>query len=147
MRIALGSDHRGYPLKERLKALLSGEGHEIVDVGTGSAESADYPDYGLAVARKTATGEVDRGIVVCATGIGMTIAANKVDGVRAALCHTVEDARMSRLHNDANVLSLSEKSLDDPALGDLVRTWLETGFEGGRHERRLDKIRAYERSR
>jgi ribose 5-phosphate isomerase B len=147
MRIALGSDHRGWPLKERLKALLSGGGHEIVDVGTDSAESTDYPVYALAVAEKVASGEVDRGIVVCASGIGMSIAANKVDGVRAALCRTVEDARMSRLHNDANVLALSERSLQDPALEDLVRTWLETPFEGGRHQRRLDRIRRYEQGR
>ena len=147
MRIALGSDHRGWPLKERLKALLSGGGHEIVDVGTDSAESTDYPVYALAVAEKVAPGEVDRGIVVCASGIGMSIAANKVDGVRAALCRTVEDARMSRLHNDANVLALSERSLQDPALEDLVHTWLETPFEGGRHQRRLDRIRRYEQGR
>jgi ribose 5-phosphate isomerase B len=147
VRIALGSDHRGYPLKERLKELLTGEGHEIVDVGTDSVDSADYPEYGLAVAAKTASGEVDRGIVVCASGIGMSIAANKVDGVRAALCHTVEEARMSRRHNDANVLALSEKRLRDPALEDLVHTWLETEFEGGRHRRRLEKISRYEQGR
>jgi len=147
VRIALGSDHRGWPLKERLRELLAREGHEIVDVGTGSAESTDYPVYGLAVAGKVASGEVDRGIVVCATGIGMSIAANKVDGVRAALCHTVDEARMSRRHNDANVLALSEKRLNDPALDELVHTWLETPFEGGRHQRRLDRIRQYEQGR
>ena len=147
MRIAIGSDHRGWPLKERLKRLLSGGGHEIVDAGTGSAESADYPVYGIAVAERVAAGEVDRGIVVCGSGIGMSIAANKVDGVRAALCRTVEDARMSRLHNDANVLALSEMTMEDPRLEELVRTWLETEFEGGRHQRRLDRIREYERGR
>lgn len=147
MRIALGSDHRGWPLKERLKELLAPQGHEIIDLGPDSAESTDYPVYGLAVAGKVASGEADRGIVACASGIGMSIVANKVDGVRAALCHTVEEARMSRLHNDANVLALSEKRLRDPALEELVRVWLQTEFEGGRHLRRLDRITDYERGR
>jgi ribose 5-phosphate isomerase B len=147
LKIAIGSDHRGYPLKERLKELLSGDGHEIVDVGTGSTDPADYPDSAFSVAEKTAGGEADRGIVICGSGIGTSIAANKVDGVRAALCRTVNDARMTRLHNDSNVLALSESSMDDERLEEMVRVWLETEFEGGRHQRRVDKITDYEKNR
>jgi ribose 5-phosphate isomerase B len=147
LKIAIGSDHRGYPLKERLKELLSGDGHEIVDVGTGSTDPADYPDSAFSVAEKTAGGEADRGIVICGSGIGTYIAANKVDGVRAALCRTVNDARMTRLHNDSNVLALSESSMDDERLEEMVRVWIETEFEGGRHQRRVDKITDYEKNR
>ena len=147
MKIAIGSDHRGYSLKERLKKLLSGDGHEIVDVGTGSEDSADYPDYAIPVAEKTADGEVDRGIVICGSGIGMSIAANKVAGARAALVRTVEDALMTRRHNDSNVLALSEASMEDEQLDEIVRVWLETEFEGGRHQRRVDKIIDYEKTR
>lgn len=134
-------------MKERLKELLSGDGHEIVDVGTGSTDPADYPDSAFSVAEKTAGGEADRGIVICGSGIGTSIAANKVDGVRAALCRTVNDARMTRLHNDSNVLALSESSMDDERLEEMVRVWLETEFEGGRHQRRVDKITDYEKNR
>ncbi len=144
MKIAVGSDHRGYLLKERLKKMLEKLGHEIVDLGSMNAEPADYPDFGIPVAEMTAKGDVDRGIVVCGSGIGMSIAANKVKGVRAALCRTVDEARMTRRHNDSNVLALSEKSGDDPQVEDLVRIWLETEFEGGRHRQRIDKIRDYE---
>jgi len=147
LKIAIGSDHRGYPLKERLKELLSGDGHEIVDVGTGSTDPADYPDSAFSVAEKTAGGEADRGIVICGSGIGTSIAANKVDGIRAALCRTVNDARMTRLHNDSNVLALSESSMDDERLEEMVRVWIETEFEGGRHQRRVDKITDYEKNR
>jgi len=147
LKIAIGSDHRGYPLKERLKELLSGDGHEVVDVGTGSTDPADYPDSALSVAEKTAGGETDRGIVICGSGIGTSIAANKVDGVRAALCRTVNDARMTRRHNDSNVLALSESSMDDERLEEMVRVWIETEFEGGRHQRRVDKITDYEKNR
>ena len=147
MKIAIGSDHRGYPLKERLKELLSGDGHEIVDVGTDSTDPADYPDSAFSVAEKTAGGEADRGIVICGSGIGTSIAANKVDGVRAALCRTVNDARMTRRHNDSNVLALSKNSMDDERLEEMVRVWLETEFEGGRHQRRVDKITDYEKNR
>ncbi len=145
MKIALGSDHRGYPLKERLKTMLAGKGYEILDMGTGSTESVDYPDYAIPVAEKTVTGEVDRGIVICGTGIGVSIAANKVRGARAALCKTVDDARMTRRHNDSNVLALSAKSMDDPSIEELVLVWLETGFDGGRHKARIDKISDYEK--
>jgi ribose 5-phosphate isomerase B len=147
LKIAVGSDHRGYPLKERLKELLSGDGHEIVDVGTGGTEPVDYPDFAISVAEKTASGEVDRGIVVCGSGIGVSIAANKVDGARAALCRTVDDARITRRHNDSNVLALSEDSMEYDRIDELVRVWLDTEFEGGRHQRRVDKITEYEKKR
>ena len=144
MKIAVGSDHRGYALKERIIAFLEDLGHEAVDLGTGSEESVDYPDFAIPVAEKVASGEVERGILICGSGVGMSIAANKVKGVRAALCRTVGDARMTRMHNDSNVLTLSEKSMEDPEIDELVKVWLETGYEGERHQKRLDKITDYE---
>ncbi len=147
MRIAIGSDHRGFSLKERIKDLLAGEGHEIVDAGTYSEDPADYPDYAIPVAEMTVRGEVDRGIVICGSGIGVSIAANKVDGARAAMVRTVDDARLTRLHNDSNVLALSEASGSYDRLDEMIDVWLETGFEGGRHKRRLDKITEYEKKR
>ncbi len=144
MKVAVGSDHRGYLLKERLKKMLAGEGHEVVDLGTGSTESVDYPDFGISVAEMTASGDVERGIVICGSGIGISIAANKVNGARAALCRTVDQALMTRRHNDSNVLALSEESQDDPDVEELVRTWLATPFDGGRHQLRVDKITGYE---
>jgi len=144
MRVAIGSDHRGFALKERLKEMLAGAGHAVIDEGCASAEPADYPDYAFPVAEKVARGEADRGILICGSGIGMSIAANKVRGVRAALCRTVEDARMTRMHNDSNVLALSEQSMNDPSIEELVTVWLTTPFEGGRHARRIEKITAYE---
>jgi ribose 5-phosphate isomerase B len=144
VKIAVGSDHRGYALKERIAALLEDLGHETVDLGTGSAESVDYPDFAFPVAEKVASGEVERGILVCGSGIGMSIAANKVKGVRAALCRTVDDARMTRKHNDSNVLTLSEKSIEYPEIDELIEVWLDTEYEGERHQRRLDKITDYE---
>jgi ribose 5-phosphate isomerase B len=146
LKIAIGSDHRGWALKERIKKLLAGDGHEIVDVGTDSEDSADYPDYAIPVAEKTAGGETDRGIVVCGSGIGVSIAANKVDGARAALVWTVRDAEMTRRHNDSNVLALSE-TVDEEHLDEIVRVWIDTEFEGGRHQRRVDKITDYENKR
>ncbi len=144
MKIAVGCDHRGYALKERIAALLEDLGHEAVDLGTGSDESVDYPDFAIPVAEKVASGEVERGILVCGSGVGMSIAANKVKGVRAALCRTVGDARMTRRHNDSNVLTLGEKSIEDPEIDKLIRVWLDTEYEGERHQRRLDKITDYE---
>jgi ribose 5-phosphate isomerase B len=144
LKIAVGSDHRGYPLKDRITRQLRAGGHEVVDLGCDGTDSADYPDYAFAVAEKVAAGEADRGILVCGSGIGMSIAANKVKGIRAALCHSIDDARMTRKHNDSNVLSLSAKSMEDPRIEELVRVWLETPFEGGRHIRRIDKIIEYE---
>ncbi len=145
MKVALGADHRGFPLKERLRPMLENLGHAVVDVGSTSDESVDYPDYAFPVAEMVSRGEVERGILVCGSGVGMSIAANKVRGVRAALCRTVEDARMTRQHNDSNVLTLSEKKYDDDDVEELVTVWLETPFEGGRHQRRRDKISAYEK--
>jgi ribose 5-phosphate isomerase B len=147
VRIAIGADHRGYPLKERLKKTLEARGHEVIDEGCASTESVDYPDFAFPVGERVAGGGAERGILVCASGIGMSIAANKVRGVRAALCRTVDDARMTREHNDSNVLTLSERGIDDPDLDRLVAVWLETPFAGERHKRRIDKILAYERSR
>lgn len=144
MKVAIGSDHRGYKLKSRLKDLLEGRGHEVMDLGTGDQESVDYPDYAFPVSGKVAAGEADRGILICGSGIGMSIAANKVRGIRAALCRTVWDAEMTRKHNDSNVLALSEKSGDDPAVDEVVLTWINTPFEGGRHLRRINKIADYE---
>ena len=147
MKIAIGSDHRGWSLKERIKKLLAGEGHEILDFGTDSDDPADYPDYAIPVAEKTAAGEVDRGILICGSGIGVSIAANKVKGARAAQVRTVNDAEMTRRHNDSNVLALSEAMGDDEHLDEIIRVWLDTRFEGGRHKRRVDKITDYENKR
>lgn len=147
LKVAVGSDHRGYLLKQRIREMLESEGHEVLDLGTDSTESADYPDFGISVAEKTAGGEVERGIVVCGSGIGISIAANKVDGIRASLCRTVDQARMTRRHNDSNVLALSEESAEDPAVEEIVRTWLDTPFDGGRHQGRVDKITDYEKRR
>lgn len=127
--------------------MLTGEGHQVLDLGTDNTESVDYPDYGIPVAEKVARGEVDRGIVICGSGIGISIAANKVRSVRAALCRTVDEARMTRLHNDSNVLALAEKSMEDPDVEQIVRVWMKTEFEGGRHQARIDKITDYEESR
>jgi ribose 5-phosphate isomerase B len=144
LKIAIGSDHRGFPLKEHLVAVLARGGHEVIDLGCTGTDSVDYPDYAFPVAEKVAKGEVERGILICGSGIGMSIAANKVKGVRASLCRTVDDARMTRQDNDSNVLTLSIDSLQDNDIDRLVGVWLDTPFEGGRHQRRLDKIERYE---
>jgi ribose 5-phosphate isomerase B len=144
MRIAIGSDHRGFEAKRRIKPLVQGMGHEVVDVGTQSRDSVDYPDMAFEVAKSVATGKADRGILICGTGIGMAIAANKVHGVRAAPCHDSITAEMSRRHNDANVLCLSADLLGEELIDRMVRLWLETAFEGGRHARRVDKILRFE---
>jgi len=144
MKVAVGSDHRGFPLKERIVEFLEREGYGILDLGTDGTDSVDYPDFAIPVALKVVAEEVDRGILICGSGIGMSIAANKVAGVRAALCRTVQDARMTRLHNNSNVLALSEESGNDPAIEDLVKVWLETSFEGGCHLKRINKIHKYE---
>lgn len=146
MRIAIGSDHAGFALKERVRAELAALGHDVVDVGTDSGErSVDYPDSAIPVAERVARGEVDRGVVVCATGIGASIAANKVRGARASVVTSEETARLTRADNDSNVLALGAKTAPSPedALA-WLRVWLATGFDGGRHGRRVDKIRDYE---
>ncbi len=146
MRVAVGSDHAGFPLKEAVRAELVRLGHEVTDAGTGSAtESVDYPDFAIPVAERVARGEADLGVVVCATGIGVSIAANKVDGARASVVTSDETARLTRTDNDSNVLALGAKTA--PSTEDALRwlrVWLQTPFAGGRHERRVQKIRDYE---
>ena len=143
--IALGADHAGWELKEALKAWLIETGHQILDFGTHSPESVDYPDYALQVAESVASGKAERGLLVCGTGIGMAMTANKVPGIRAALCSDPFMARMSREHNDANILTLSGRLMDKELGLEILRMWLRTEFAGGRHERRLGKIAQIER--
>ena len=144
MNVALASDHRGYAAKEKLKSHLQGGGHNVIDHGCTSAASCDYPDLGLAGAKTVARGEADRGIFFCGTGIGMSMAANKVRGVRAALCHDELTAEMSRRHNNANILCLPADLIGEELIRRVVDVWLRTEYEGGRHERRLQKIADYE---
>jgi ribose 5-phosphate isomerase B len=144
MKIAIGSDHRGIDAKRRIAALLRTLGHEVQDVGPENPDSVDYPDYAFQVAKAVSAKFVDRGILICGTGIGMCIAANKVPGVRAAPCHDSITAEMSRRHNDANVLCLSADLLGEELIERMVRIWLETDFEGGRHARRVEKITRFE---
>jgi ribose 5-phosphate isomerase B len=144
MKIAIGSDHRGFEGKTRVVSLLQQLGHEVLDVGPKSADSVDYPDFAFEVAQAVGSGRVDRGILMCGTGIGMCIAANKVRGVRAAPCHDPVTAEMSRRHNDANILCMSADLVGDDLMARMVRLWLETEFEGGRHARRVEKITRYE---
>jgi ribose 5-phosphate isomerase B len=142
--VAIGSDHGGFELKEQLKGHLRDWGYQLLDVGTNSAEAADYPDFAEAVGTAVAKGEAWLGIVLDSAGIGSSIAANKVPGVRAALCYDRATARNSREHNDANVLTLGAKLLAPEAAREIVALWLSTPFAGGRHQRRVDKIRAIE---
>jgi ribose 5-phosphate isomerase B len=145
VRIAIGSDHAGYELKQAVAPMLREDGHEIVDVGTDSEESVDYPDYAAAAARMVGEGDVDRAVIVCGSGVGVSIVANKVDGVRAVNAHDADEAEMSRRHNDANVLTLSGKRLSAADADPIIDRFLETDFEGGRHARRVQKIAAVER--
>lgn len=145
MRIAVASDHRGYTVKGKILSLLNDLGHEGVDLGPEHGESVDYPDYAGKVASAVSLGDVDRGILICGTGMGMCIVANKFAGVRAAPCHDDLTAEMSRLHNDANILCLSADLLGDRLVNRMVEIWLKTDFEGGRHARRLEKIAKYEK--
>jgi len=147
MKIAIGSDHRGFEVKRRVVPLLHKLGHETLDMGTAGPESVDYPDFAFQVGQAVSEGRVDRGILICGTGIGMCIAANKVPGVRAAPCHDSITAEMSRRHNDANVLCLSADLLGEELIDRMVRIWLDTEFEGGRHARRVDKIARFESPR
>ncbi len=140
MRIVIGADHAGYGMKEELKEVLRQEGIEFLDVGTMSTESVDYPDFAKAVAVKVASGEFDRGVLVCGTGIGVAIAANKVKGVRAANCGEPVSARFSREHNDANVLTVGSRIIGPGMAEEILRVWLKTEFEGGRHAKRVSKI-------
>ena len=145
MRVAIGSDHAGYPLKEDLKVFLKEEGHDVHDVGTHSEEPVDYPLYCAAVARAVVHGDAERGIVLGGSGQGEQIAANKVDGCRAALCNDLYTARLSRQHNDANVLSMGARVIAPTLAREILKVWLETPFEGGRHVPRLEQIAAIER--
>jgi ribose 5-phosphate isomerase B len=140
MRIAIGADHAGYPLKQHLVAFLRAQGHDVADLGTDSEESVDYPPICAAVGRTVATGEAERGVVLGGSGQGEQIAANKVRGVRAALCNDLYTARMSRSHNDANVLALGGRIVAAGLAEEICTTWLATPFEGGRHQRRIDQI-------
>lgn len=144
MRIAMGSDHAGYELKEAVKARLESEGHQVVDVGTNSTDSTDYPQYAAAASRLVAEGEAERGVLVCGSGVGVSIVANKVDGVRAVNAHDPEEAEMSRRHNDANVLTLAGRRFSSDQAAPIVETFLTTEFEGGRHQRRVEGIGAVE---
>lgn len=144
MKIAVGSDHRGYAAKERIKALLVSLGHEVVDRGADSNKPCDYPDAGFAVATEIAGGKAERGVLFCGSGIGMSITANKVAGVRASLCHDELTAQMARRHNDANILCLPADLVGDSLMQSIVRLWMTTEFEGGRHQRRVEKITAFE---
>jgi ribose 5-phosphate isomerase B len=145
MKLAIGSDHAGFALKEQLRHALAARGHEVVDFGTSSTESCDYPDFALPVGREVSQGGADRGILVCSTGIGMAIAANKIDGVRAAPAQSEDEVRLTREHNDANVLTLGAKYLDEDRALALIQLFLNTQFTGGRHARRVAKIAQIER--
>jgi ribose 5-phosphate isomerase B len=140
MRIVVGNDHRGYPVRDKLIELVKRLGHEVVDVGSNSPDPVDYPDVALRAGRKVVDGEADRGILICGTGLGMCIAANKVPGIRAAPVHDDLAAEMSRRHNDLNVLCLSADMLGGGLIERIVEIWLDTPFEGGRHARRVQKI-------
>ena len=147
MRIAVGSDHRGVGVKTKIVDFVRSLGHEVSDEGTDSSESVDYPDIAAHVSHKVSGGEVDRGILICGTGIGMAIAANKFPNVRATTIQDEITAEMSRRHNDVNILCLSGDMLGERNLDSLIRIWLETEFEGGRHARRLEKISSLEKKR
>ena len=145
MKIAVGSDHAGFGLKEAVRPLLEAAGHEVVDVGTDSEESTDYPLHAEAAAKLVAEGEAERAVIVCGSGVGVSIVANKIDGVRAVNAHDPDEAEMSRRHNDANVLTLAGRRLSAEEAGPIVERFLATEFEGGRHQRRVDQITAVER--
>ncbi|MGF7183941.1 ribose 5-phosphate isomerase B [Desulfitispora alkaliphila] len=146
MKIAIGSDHGGFHLKKEIIKLLEEQGRDYKDFGTYSEDSVDYPDISLKVAESVQSGEFDRGILICGTGIGIGIAANKMAGIRAALCHDTFSAQASRQHNNANILTMGERVIGPGVAKEIVKFWLDTEFEGGRHTRRIDKIGLMERS-
>jgi len=146
MRIAMGADHAGFALKEAIKGNLEAAGHEVTDVGTHSDESTDYPPYAAEAASLVAGGGADRGVIVCGSGNGVAIVANKIHGIRAVNAHDVAEAEMARRHNDINVLTLSGQRLSIEEAAPIVEEFLKEGFEGGRHERRVDEIAAVERA-
>ncbi len=145
MKIAVASDHRGFAIKSKILQMIAEAGHEAVDLGTDSTESVDYPDFAGEVAKAVSNGAIDRGILICGSGLGMCIVANKFPRVRATQCHDDLSAEMSRLHNDSNVLCLSADMLGDKLINRMINIWLTTDFEGGRHGRRLDKISKIEK--
>ncbi len=144
MRIVIGSDHGGFTLKKEIKQLLDEMGFDYEDVGCHDESSVDYPDFAIPVAEKVARGEVDRGIVICGTGIGVSISANKVKGIRCALVHDVFSAKATREHNNSNVLAMGERVIGPGLAREIAKAWLETDYAGGRHERRVNKITQYE---
>lgn len=144
MKIAIASDHGGFELKEYIKTLLDSLKLEYKDFGTHDLNSVDYPDYAFPVARGVADSSFDRGILICGTGIGMCIAANKVKGIRAALCHDLFSAKATREHNDSNILTMGERVIGKGLAAEIVKIWLTTEYQGGRHQKRLDKIKAVE---
>jgi len=144
MKIVIGSDHRGFETKQQVKAIITQLGHEYIDVGTADNNPVDYPDLAYSAATAVSKKEADRAILACATGIGMSIAANKIKGIRAAICHDELNARISRDHNDANVLCISGDQTGEVLLRKIVEVWLSTEFAGGRHQRRVNKITAIE---
>jgi ribose 5-phosphate isomerase B len=145
MKIAVGSDHAGFGLKQKVRPILESAGHEVVDVGANTDESTDYPRYAAKAARMVADGEAERAVLVCGSGVGVSIVANKVEGVRAVNAHDPDEAEMSRRHNDANVLALSGRRMEAAGATEIVERFLETEFEGGRHARRVGQIGAVER--
>ena len=147
MKIAVGSDHRGFDSKQQIKSIIEQLGHECIDVGTSGNDPIDYPDLAYLAALAVSDGDAERAILACGTGIGMSIAANKIKGIRAALCHDELSAQVSRHHNDANVLCLSGDLIGEVLLRKIVVVWLETDFQGGRHQRRVEKIKAIEEGR
>ena len=144
IKIAFACDHRGFEVKDRILALLKKRKDEVIDCGTNSSHSTDYPDYMFDAATRLSRGECDRAIGVCYTGIGSAMAANKVKGVRAALVHTITEAELSRAHNDSNMLILGSGFVDPSLIPPIIETWLETPFQGGRHAQRVNKIKTYE---
>jgi len=144
-KIALGADHAGFALKEKVRAYLVSKGYSVEDEGTHSTESVDYPDFAEKVAERVAAGQADFGILMCGTGLGVAMAANKVPGIRAAPCNDTISARLAREHNNANVLAMGGRLLDEATAEKILDTWLSTPFAGGRHERRVEKIAAIDR--
>ena len=144
MKVAIASDHGGMNIRKEIISLMEEMNIEYVDLGCECNTSVDYPDYAIPVAEKVASGEIDRGILICGTGIGMSIAANKVKGIRCALVHDMFSAKATREHNDTNILAMGERVIGPGLARDIAKIWLTTPFEGGRHEKRVNKIRTYE---
>ena len=143
-KIIIGADHAGFELKKAVRLQLTERGWDVYDAGAYDSQSVDYPDFGCIVAGKVSAGEYEKGILVCGSGVGMAIVANKFPGVRAVLCLDEEMARLSRMHNDTNILALAGRRTDEKRAMAIIQVWLETAFEGGRHQRRVDKIRQWE---